>query len=60
MHGHICEFWLVFLGASLLVLLLLVLVVDLSVKDSIKLGRVVLVLCMVGEKSCGSTGCVSC
>ena len=39
MHDHIRVFWLVFLGAPLLVLLLLVLVADLSLEDSIKLGR---------------------
>ena len=48
-------------GRSLLFLILLQVLsvlVDLSVKDSIKLGGVL--LAAVGEISCGGTGCLSC
>ena len=65
----ICVGFFVLAGAvrRLLLLLLLLLLsvfigaVDLSVKDSIKLGEVLLAVGAVGEMSCcGSTGCLSC
>lgn len=47
-------------GSLLLSVFFIVVLMDLSMEDSIKLRRasVVSALCMVGERSCGSTGCL--